>query len=141
MPSQTDLDQGGTFRQTGKVYMGPSIGWVAAPDQSILPIVAGGTTILARGMTLVTVNFNGLVTIQLPSSKASLAGPSAIPGQFVITPVVIVDVGGFAGANNVTILPFAGELIDGLAQIKITTPYGAYVLQPQINTGGWTLQQ
>lgn len=141
MPSQLDLDQGGTFRQTERIYMGPSIGWVQAPNQTVLPVTTGGTTTLLRGMNLVLVNFNGAVTIQLPSSKATPAGPQAIPNQSVIVPVVVLDQGGFAYANPITILPFGTELIDSLASITLGSSFGAYVLRPEIDNGGWTLIQ
>lgn len=144
MASQLDLDQGGTFRQTRKVYMGPSVGWVAAPDQTVLDVISGGTTTLLRGMNLVLANFNGSVSIQLPPAK-TFANPQAIPYQHVIIPVVILDKGGFASAiNPIQILCDASELgpgIDGLPSIEITSAYGAYVLRPNIITGGWTLLQ
>lgn len=141
MTSQLDLDQGGTFRQTQKVYMGPSVGWVNAPQQTVLPVLVGGTTNVLRGMNVVLVNFAGAVTIQLPSSLRSAAGPQAIPGDSVIVPVVVIDQGGNAYVNPITILPFGSELIDGLASIELGSSFGAYVLRPNIDTGGWTLIQ
>ena len=141
MASQTDLDQGGTFRQTQKVYMGPSVGWVAAPSQNILEVTSASASV-ARGMNLIQVSRNGTVTINLPSSLRSAAGPQAIPGNSIIVPVVVVDAGGFASPTNIiTINAFAGELIDGIAAIEIVSSYGAYVLKPNIETGGWTLTQ
>lgn len=141
MPSQIDLDQGGTFRQNLQVYMGPSVGWVRAPQQTVLPITTTGVFALARGMNLVTISVNANVTINLSSSKAAPAGPQAIPGQWVLTPVVIVDISGFALTNTYTINPFAGELISGLATIRLQSPFGAFVLKPILETGGWTLTQ
>lgn len=141
MPSQLDLDQGGTFRQTQRVYMGPSLGWVQAPSQTVLPVTAGGVTTLLRGMNLVLVNVNAAVTIQLPSSIATTAGPQAIPFQSVVVPVVVLDQGGFAAAHPITILPFGAERIDGLASISIGVAFGAYVLRPETTLGGWTLLQ
>src|SRR5271168_185546 len=93
MSSQTDLDQGGTFRQVYKVYMGPSVGWVEIPQTSILPIVSAGSISIARGTNLITLSANGNVTMQLPPALASAAGPQAIPKQWTIVPVVIVDIG------------------------------------------------
>lgn len=141
MSSQLDLDQGGTFRQTQRIYFGPSIGFVDAPSTVILPITKVGTTQVLLGNTLVTINVNGLVTVQLYAAKGSVAGAIGQPGTFNAVPVTIVDIGGFASvANPMTILPAAGELIDGQASIKIQTPYGAFVLQPNVTSGGWTLQ-
>lgn len=142
MSSQLDLDQGGTFRQTRRVYMGPSVGWVSLPDQTLVPITAIGTTTILRGMNLVTININGLVTVQLPSTLRT-ASPQAIPFQSEVYPTVVMDIGGFANTttSKYTILPAAGELIAGLASIAIVAPYGAYVLNPLPDTGGWTLAQ
>src|SRR5215475_4412084 len=141
MGSQIDLDQGGTFRQTQKIYLGPSVGWIQAQQQTVLPITAAGTFSVQRGMNLITINANGNVTINLPSAKASTKGPQAIPGQWFLNPVVIVDIGGFAGSNTYTINPNGSELIDGLAPIILASPYGAFVLKPILEIGGWNLMQ
>lgn len=142
MSSQTDLDQGGSFRQTQKVYLGPSVGWQEVAERWVLNVTTGGITTIARGTSLILVNFNGLVTLQLPSFKASPAGPQAIPRQFAIIPVTICDAGGFAGPGNpITILPFAGELISGFATFPLQSAYGAYVIRPDIVNGGGTLIQ
>jgi hypothetical protein len=141
MGSQLDLDQGGTFRQTQKLYLGPSVGWVEVADQWLLNIIAGGTTNLSRGTNLVLVNFNGSVTIQLPSLKASAAGAQAIPKQFTTVPIIITDIGGFAFANPITILPFGTELISGLNTIPLASNFGSIVIRPDIVNGGGTMLQ
>lgn len=139
--SQTDLDQGGTFRQMQRVYLGPSVGWVWAPSTVILPVTSASATI-ARGNSLVTVSYNGPVTLQLPLSRANSAGAQAVPGDFPVTPLVIVDIGGFASAvNTITINRAGSELIDGLTSILIDSPYAAFVLRPDVINGGWTLTQ
>jgi len=69
MGSQSDLDQGGTFRQYERYWMGPSVGWVTQPQQAVLPITAAGTIAVSRGTNLITLNVNGSVTINLPSPK------------------------------------------------------------------------
>lgn len=136
MPSQTDLDQGGTFRTRTRVWMGPSIGWVEAPN-AILRVTSGGTTVVQQGVGIVTVNFNGAVTIQLPVFKGSVAaGAIGQPGPYVNDTVTIIDTGGFATANNITILPGAGETIDGQPSYPISSNFGAVVLQPDPINGG-----
>lgn len=141
MSSQTDLDQGGTFRQYQRVFMGPSIGWLTVPQQAVLPITTVGSINIARGTNLITINVNGTVNIALPSSKASVVGPGAIPGQWWLELVTIADVGGFAGSNLYRITPNGSETISGLTFIDLVSPYGAYVLKPLLETGGWTLLQ
>lgn len=141
MASQTDLDQGGTFRQYQRVFLGPSVGWLVVPQQAVLPITSSGSVNAARGTNLITINVNGVVNIALPSSKASVAGPQAIPGQWWLELVTIVDVGGFAGTNLYRITPNGAETISGLTFIDLATPYGGFVLKPILETGGWTLLQ
>lgn len=146
MSSQLDLDQGGTFRQTQKLYLGPSVGWVEYADQWVLNVTAAGTTTLQRGTNTILVNVNGAVVIQLPSLKASAAGVQAIPRQFTTVPLVISDIGGFAGANNIQILPFGTELISGTFNntttiLKLSANYGSIVIRPDIVNGGGTLLQ
>ena len=139
MGSQADLDQGGTNRQFVRQYLGPSVGWVTvpAPAASILPITAAGTYDVNRSVTLVTINVNGAVTINLPAAHTPVVGPQAQPGLFVQTPIVIVDVGGFATAQPITIAPAAGETIMGLASIQLTVNYGGYTLKPLDSLNGW----
>ena len=141
MSSQQDLDQGGTFRQFQRVFMGPSVGWLNVPQQAVLPIVATGTYAIARGTNLITINVDANVTINLPSSMASGDGPQAIPGQWVLIPVTIVDVGGYASTRTYNIVPSGSELISGLASVQLASAYGSIILKPILETGGWTLLQ
>lgn len=141
MGSQLDLDQGGTFRQWVRNYMGPSVGWVSVPVDAVLNITATGTYTIQRGTSLILLNVNANVTINLPSAKASPTGPQAIPGQWVINPVTIVDIGGFASLRTYNIVPFAGETISGLASVQLATDRGTIILIPILTTGGWNLGQ
>jgi hypothetical protein len=140
MASQTDLDQGGSFRQYVRRFLGPSVGWVNSPDDNVLDVTAGGTTTAALGTTLIKVNYNGAVTIQLPSALSGPISAGVLPGKFLELPMTIVDTGGFAASHNITILPFGSELIMGLASITISVAYGAYVLLPRPTAGGWVQQ-
>lgn len=142
MGSQLDLDQGGSYRQFSRRWLGPSMGWVWTPQTNVVAVTAGGTTIALPGTTLITVNFNGAVTIQLPSSKASVnATNGALPGLTLALPITVVDIGGFAAANPITILAQAPELFDGLLpSIQLTTAYGSItVIPPNITSGGWNV--
>lgn len=143
MGSQTDLDQGGTFRQWVRTYMGPSVGWVSVPVDAVLDVTTGGVKTIARGTSLILLNVNASVTLNLPSSKAAPQGPQAIPGQWVINPVTIVDRGGFANPGTVDYLvnPSGAERISGLAQVQLASAYGSLILNPILSTGGWTLIQ
>lgn len=139
MGSQSDLDQGGTNRQYTRQYLGPSVGWVTtpAPAASTLVITAAGTYTVNRSVTLITVNVNGAVILNLPRARQSAVGPQAQPGLSVQTPIVIVDVGGFATANPIRINPAVGETIMSLAQIFLSVNYGGYTLKPLDSLPGW----
>ena len=141
MSSQTDLDQGGTFRQWTEMYMGPSVGWVRVPVDAVLNITATGTYTIARGTSLILLNVNANVTMNLPSSKASVQGPQALPGQWVINPVTIVDVGGFAASRTYNVVPLGSETISSLTSVQLASAFGSLILNPILATGGWNLIQ
>lgn len=143
MGSQLDLDQGGTFRQYQRLWMGPSVGWQTMPLQAIITQSAAGTLTLLRWTNLVKLRVAaGVLNINLPSSKAAAPGPQAIPGQWVYNPVIIIDQSGQAGAlTTVNLNPFGAELISGLAQVQLAAPYGTIILEPELTTGGWSLGQ
>lgn len=140
MASQLDLDQGGTNREWERVYLGPSVGWVYIPLRNQLGITAAGTYTLDLSTNLVQVNIAGVVTIILPSAVIPSVPAGVLPGRSVRNPVSVVDVGGLAAANPITIQPAAGENIMGLAQIQITSNYGGFILYPVSGIKGWTNQ-
>jgi hypothetical protein len=139
MSSQTDIDQGGTSRQWTKVFMGPSVGWVAYPVQNLLPVTVAGTYVLDPSTNLVEVNVAGAVTIVLPSCSNPLVVAGAQAGLYVKNPIVVVDVGGNAASNNITVTPNnVTETVMGLASIKIGANYGGFTLQPIPSQKTWT---
>lgn len=123
--------------------MGPSVGWLSVPIQAFLTLTSAGTYTIQRWTNLIKIaTSSGVININLPSSKATAQGPQAIPGQWVYNPVVIVDILGTAsGALTVNINPSGAELISGLAQVQLASPYGTILLEPNIDTGGWNLGQ
>lgn len=138
MPSQTDLDMGGTSREWARVYRGPSVGYIWVPQRNVLSITAAGTYVLDPSTSLVEVNVAGAVTITLPSAVVPPVGPQAQPGLFAQNPIIIVDIGGNAQANPITIQRNnSNENIMGLASIQITTNYGGYTLTPSSVQKGW----
>ena len=86
MSSQLDLDQGGTFRQKKKVYLGPSVGWVEVPDQTIFPITAPGGYTLLRGMNLVTINVSQGSVVIYPVFSGRASGASGHPQPMGVDP-------------------------------------------------------
>lgn len=139
MASQTDLDQGGTFREWVNTYMGPSVGWVRSPARSVLTVTAAGTFALNLSTTLVIINTTSAVTVKMPSAKDASVPAGAQPGLYVKAIVNIVDI---SGAPNVTIDPISvAETIMGLTSIPLKTAYGSYSLRPDNTFSGWTAAQ
>lgn len=138
MPSQLDLDQGGTYRQWERVYLGPSVGWVYTAARNVLLIIAPGTYQLVYGTSLVQVNVAGAVTIILPSAIDPTVPPGAMPGPYTKTPITIVDIGGNASTYNITINPISGsETIMGLTSVVVAVDYGGYILSPNSYNAVW----
>lgn len=136
MTSQVDLDQGGTFRTWIRQYLGPTIGWVNLPGQSIFPINATGTYILTPDITFVPVNvISGPVIIILPPAQAPFVPAVAQPQLFGNVPITILDVGGAAGSNPITIQPSDMDSIMAQPSITINVAYGGYTFSP--NNGIW----
>ena len=141
MGSQTDYDQGGTPRQFVRRWLGPSVGWVNSPDSNQVGILSAGTTSVVIGTTLVKVAVAGLVTVQLPKTLIPAVPAGVLPGDYLYLPMTIGDFGGYAGNPSayITILPFAGERIDGLTSLTISSFYGSYTIIPKFS-GGWVQQ-
>ena len=139
MGSQKDLDQGGTFREWVRTYLGPSVGWVYLPGSNILSVTTGGTTTVVEGTSLVIIDTTAAVTVKLPSALDPSVPAGALPGPYVKSIVTIVDI---AGAPNCTIDPASGaETIMSLASIALATPYGSFSLRPDNTLKGWTAAQ
>jgi hypothetical protein len=140
MSSLTDFDAGGTFRPFYRVWLGSSLGWLNAPG-ALLLVTTAGTTSFPVGISVVRVNVNGAVTIQLPVFKAPGASTAAMtqPALFIPWVVTILDEGGFAGSFPITVLPGAGETISGFSAVQISTAYGAMLLQSDPILGGSTI--
>lgn len=117
--------------------MGPSVGWQNIPSKNFLAqggntntITTAGTYTLDWSTNFVQVDVAGAVTIILPSVILP-SNPVTQPGRHQRINITIVDVGGFAVTHNITIQPASGaETVMSLAQIKITSAYGGFILEP-----------
>lgn len=141
MGSQQDLDQGGTAREWVSTYMGPSVGWQRAPRRNVLRVTAAGTYAINYSTSLVEVSVAGAVVIILPSAIDPTVAAGVLPGNYVKSPITIVDIGGNAAAFPITIQPFSvAENIMGLSSpnfITVNTNYGGYCLYPSNAQRGW----
>lgn len=137
MTSQTDLDQGGTYRQFTRRFLGPSVGWVWTPQDNILAVTAAGTYTAVEGTTLVTVNVAGAVTINVPYAHPTDIVAGARPGDYLALPFTVVDIGGNALAHNITIQPQGSETLMGLSSVTIRVNYGSLTLIPDYNNSLW----
>jgi hypothetical protein len=134
-----DLDQSGTSRQWQRTYLGPSVGWIERPYQNLQPITVAGTYTIDPSTNLVEVNVAGAVTIVLPSCQTPAAGAQAQPRLFASNPITVIDIGGNAATNNITIQPNnVVETVMGLSSIKIATNNGGFTLQPVPAQKTWT---
>lgn len=140
MSSQTDLDQGGTYRQYQRIWLGPSAGWVTFPVDNELVVTTAGTTTPVNGTTLILLNVAGLVTIQLWDPTPPSIPANSIQGPNVGLPLSIIDRGGNCANFPCTILPAAGKTIMGLSSISIVTAFGGWILRPNLSTGNWEQQ-
>jgi hypothetical protein len=103
---------------------------VPGPNQNIFVISAPGTYTLDPSVSFVQVNVAGAVTVILPPANISAAGAQAQPGLVVKNPIIIVDVGGHATANPITVQRSGSDTIMGLTSVAINVNYGGYVFQP-----------
>lgn len=133
----TDLDGGGRYYQQARVYLGPTLGWVMVQVKPERTISAAGTTTLAVGDSIVFVNVNGLVTVRLPKVADWVNEKVLTPGATFEQAIWIKDMGGFAGAQNITVTPNGSDLIDGLASFTIVQAYMLLRLYPLNNLTGW----
>ena len=135
-----DLDQGGTFRETTRIYLGPSLGWSqgSAPPSAVITVGAVGTVLVQQGTSIVHVNVNGSVTVQLFAARGNAAGAGQVPGSYIQTVLTVNDVGGYAQAFPITILPAVGETISGSNSFILSANYGLVTLLADVLNGGWT---
>lgn len=139
MVSQLDLDQGGTARQWVRKFLGSSLGWAYVPNDAVLPVTTGGTTTVSPGVSLILVDVASPVTLQLPTAIEAVVGPQTLVYGYERVPITIVDLGGHASANNITILPFGSEKINGNSSAAIQSDYRTITLLPNIVNGGWNI--
>jgi hypothetical protein len=86
------------------------------------------------------VNVAGLVTLNLPDVRLWVQEPAYQPATAFERAIWIKDLGGFAGANPITVQPLPAQTIDlSGAAIQIATNHGLVRLYPLNDMTGWWL--
>jgi hypothetical protein len=94
--------------------------------------------LVQQGTSIVHVNVNGSVTVQLFAARGNAAGAGQVPGSYIQTVLTVNDVGGYAQAFPITILPAVGETISGSNSFILSANYGLVTLLADVLNGGWT---
>lgn len=95
-------------------------------------ITANNYTILVTD-TVIFVNFAGTVAITLPDAATWVVNPGGKGGY----PLLIKDISGAAGANNITITRAGANTIEGTTSYVINSNYGGIGLQ--VASGNWII--
>ena len=132
-----DLDKSGNTFQGMRVYLGPSLGWVQTRIQPQFTITVTGTYTLTSDVGVVLVNVNAPVTINLPDVTQWLNETAYMPSTAFERAIWVKDIGAHAQANNITIVPFGAQLIDGLSQFTIASNRALIRLYPLADLSGW----
>lgn len=131
MTSYPDLDQQSPPRMT-RIYMGPTLGWVSVPVSYTRFITATGNYTVQPWDTILLVN-------QTISAAMSILLPKVSTWMNIIggaTELIAKDYAGVAAANNITLVPFAGDSIVGPSVIG--TGRGSLEITPNPDQLSWT---
>ena len=133
-----DIDQSGQAFQWVRVNLGPTLGWKMVQVKPSRSVIVGGSTQLLPGDSVVLVNVASPVTILLPNVSLWIQEASYMPATGFERAIWVKDLGGHAGANNITIVPFSGQLIDGsLASVVMNVNFQIVRLYPLNDLSGW----
>jgi hypothetical protein len=132
--SKLDL---GVEWQSMNVNLGPSLGWqqtFIAPSKIYL---VPPNIILTSKDSMVLVNTQSPASVSLPDVVAWVRGVAAQQCPPFARLITIKDLTGAAALNNITVVAFQGQTIDGSASVKITTNFGILYLYPRPDLVGW----
>lgn len=139
--SNTDLDKSGQNYQKTKVYLGPTLGWV---DIRIMPetiITTGGTHTLQPDVSVVLVDVEATTTLNLPDVRLWMNQAYGKPSPAFDRCIAIKDFGGHAFDFNITVHPFGGQRIDGIAADMVLNENFQYLaFWPLNDLSGWYVE-
>jgi hypothetical protein len=132
--SKLDL---GVEWQSMNVNLGPSLGWqqtFIAPSKIYL--VPPNIQVTSKDQ-FILVNTQSPASVSLPDVVAWIRGIAAQQCPPFARMISIKDLTGGAALNNITVIAYRGQTIDGTASVKITTNYGILRLYPRPDLVGW----
>ena len=135
-----DLDQSGQVVQWAQVYLGPTLGWIRAPVQPQRIVTAAGDITAVAGDYAILVNktVGAATNVNLPDVVQWLKQTIAQALSTVERALWIKDLKGDAATNNITIVPYGAQTIDGLAQNFIIVQNRQLLrLYPRSDLAGW----
>ena len=137
-----ELDESGSNAQWTRVRLGPSLGWTMVPVvpellvNSTAPLVLGlpGSTAFASRVILQA----ACTSVTLPSVQQWMLATLPLGNNAAFDRSIwIKDLGGNAGANPITFLPFGLDQIDGLASWQMVTAFDLAQFNPLGDLSGW----
>jgi hypothetical protein len=129
------LDRGLRF-QSVKAFLGPTLGWV---QEWVRPETVYSTSPVNLGPkdSVALLNVLSSCVVNLPSVIAWMREPAYNMYSPFERALWIKDISGAAVGNNITIVPFGSQTIDGGASIIINQNYQIIRLYPRNDLTGW----
>jgi hypothetical protein len=134
--SKLDL---GVEWQSMLVNLGPSLGWqqtFIAPSKIYL---VPPNIILTSKDSFVLVNTSSPASVQMPDVVAWVRGVAAQQCPPFGRLILIKDLTGNAAVNNITVIAFQGQKIDGAPSVVLNTNFGVLHLYPRPDLVGWII--
>lgn len=134
-----DLDQSGGYPQYVRTWLGPTVGWALLQVQpERLITTPGALTVQPFDSRLL---LKAIITpITLPDVVSWVRAPFQKVQSAFDRSLWIKDLNYSASANPITVNPFAGQTIDGLANFQIATNGLLLKLYPLSDLSGWYVE-
>lgn len=131
MAQYRDLDKSGTYRMT-EIEMGPTHGRTRVPVSLERVFTAAGDLVIQPWDAIILVQQALSAPLNVILPKASIWFNAIYGG----TTLVIKDAAGVAGSATITLVPYAGDIIQGPS--TIVQNLGALEITPLADLSGWS---